>query len=359
VSRDLVSSGGPDTNTRNISRYFVENREIAWVALVAVCLWGVYGYLEMPQRRDPDVPNKQAVVFTLWPGEAAEKVEQLVTKPIEKTIATNSSVARIESVSRSGVSIVVFTLSSHLRQTGQTLDDIGGRLASLRILPAGAGPPNFVRDFGDTATLLLTVASPMADPSELAFRAGAIQAAIRQTRPPGSDGRASLLLCFPTREDKRLIALGASQFVEYATQLRLMSDVRPLDGPGFAGIDFATTADDATLMGALNRFIDDRYHRSELPPDSWSPFLVRDPAQTLQALNAVAGEKYSYRELDEFTGFIERALLATARTPDDPPLVAKVVRSGQLQERSISRGKASPSILPASSPASASWATSW
>jgi multidrug efflux pump subunit AcrB len=327
-----VSAGNLE-NHRNLSRFFVENREIAWVALVATCVWGVYGYLTMPQRRDPDVPNKQAVVVTAWPGEAAEKVEQLVTKPIEKTIASNSSVARIESVSRSGVSIVTFTLSSHLRQTGQTLDDIGGRLSALRVLPSGSGPPNYIRDFGDTATLLLTVASPMADPAELAFRADAIRKAIRGARPPAATDRASLFLCFPTREDKRLIAIGAAQFIEYATQLKLISDVRPLDGPGFSGIDFATTADDATLMTALNQFITERYHRSELPPDSWNPFVVRDPAQALSALTAVAAEKYSYRDLDEFTGLIERALLATARTPDDPPLVAKVVRSGLLAER--------------------------
>jgi multidrug efflux pump subunit AcrB len=321
------------TRTRNLSRYFVENREIAWVALAAVCAWGIYGYAKMPQRRDPDVPNKQAVVVTTWPGESAEKVEQLVTKPIEKTIASQSSVARIESVSRSDVSIVTFTLSSHLRQTGQTLDDIGGRLAALRILPAGAGPPTFVRDFGDTATLLLTVASPIADANEIAFRANAIRSAIEHARQADSTGRASIVLCFPTREDKRLLALGVGQFVQYAEKLNLVNDVRILDGPGFTGIDFASSANDAALMGAVGTFIAERYHRSELPPDTWAPFIVRDPATTQKAVASVAAEKYSYRDLDEFTGLIERALLATARTPDDPPLVAKVVRSGQLQER--------------------------
>ena len=59
--------------TRNLSRYFVEHREIAWVALAAVCAWGIYGYLKMPQRRDPDVPNKQAVVVTTWPGRERRK----------------------------------------------------------------------------------------------------------------------------------------------------------------------------------------------------------------------------------------------------------------------------------------------
>ena len=327
---------GPSPDTRNLSRFFVENREIAWVALAAVCVWGVFGYAIMPQRRDPDVPNKQAVVVTVWPGETAEKIEQLVTKPVEKTVASSSSVARIESVSRSGVSVVTFTLQSHLRTTGQTLDDIGGRLAALSVLPAGAGPPNFVRDFGDTATLLLTVASPTADAGEIAFRAGAIRTAIEHARPANADGagdRASLILCFPTREDKRLMALGVGQFVEYAARQGLLRDVKVLDGPGFAGIDVATSATDAALLGALASFINERYHRSELPPDSWAPFIVRDPAGTLNAVASVAAEKYSYRDLDEFTGLIERALLATARTPDDPPLVAKVVRSGVLPER--------------------------
>jgi multidrug efflux pump subunit AcrB len=327
-------SAAEDSGKRNLSRFFVENREIAWVALVAVCAWGIYGYATMPQRRDPDVPNKQALVITAWPGESAEKIEQLVTKPIEKTIASQSSVARIESVSRSNVSIVTFTLSSHLRQTGQTLDDIGGRLAAMSDLPNGASPPTFVRDFGDTATLLLTVASPDADVSEIAYRATAIQSAIQRVRgPSAAPGRASLVLCFPTTEDNRLMALGVEQFVEYAGKLDLVHDVRILDGPGFAGIDFASTASDATLMGALNTFITERYHRSELPPDSWAPFIVRDPAGTLNAVTSVAAEKYSYRELDDFTGLIERALLATARTADDPPLVAKVVRYGVLQEQ--------------------------
>jgi multidrug efflux pump subunit AcrB len=320
----------------NLSRFCIENRELTWVAIAAVCIWGVYGYFRMPQRRDPDVPNKQAVVITAWPGETAGDIEQLVTKPIEKTLASNSSVARIESVSRSNVSIVTFTLSSHLRQTGQTLDDIGGRLAALRSLPAGAGPPTFIRDFGDTATLLLTVASPYADANEVALRAVAIREAITKERLSARSGhqpRASLVLCFPTREDRRLMAIGVRQFVEYAAAQQLVEDVRILDGAGFAGIDFATLASDGSLMATLSTFINERYHRSELPPDSWQPFLVRDPADTQKAVASVAAEKYSYRELDEFTGYIERALLATARTPDDPPLVAKVVRYGQLGER--------------------------
>ena len=129
------------------------------------------------------------------------------------------------------------------------------------------------------------------------------------------------------------MAVGVGQFIEYAENLDLVHDVRILDGPGFAGIDFATAADDRTLMGALYTFITERYHRSELPPDSWAPFVVRDPADTLHGVYFRCRREIQLPGARRVHGLIERALLATARTPDDPPLVAKVVRSGQRQER--------------------------
>ena len=77
-------------HTHNTSRFFVENRQIAWVLLIGTVAWGVYGYLNMPQRKDPDIPARQAMVITNWPGASAEKVEQLVTRTIEQTVASNS-----------------------------------------------------------------------------------------------------------------------------------------------------------------------------------------------------------------------------------------------------------------------------
>ncbi len=59
---------------RNISRFFVEQRHIAWVMLIAVCVWGVFSYRNMPQRKDPDTPVKTAVAITPWPGAKAEQI---------------------------------------------------------------------------------------------------------------------------------------------------------------------------------------------------------------------------------------------------------------------------------------------
>jgi multidrug efflux pump subunit AcrB len=320
------------TKIHNLSRYCVENPHITWVLLIGTLVWGIYGYFHMPQRKDPDIPSKQAMVVTAWPGASAERVEELVTRTVEQTIASNSNVSRIDSVSRSSVSTVTFTLSDRLKETGQVLDDIGGRLSAIRTLPQGAGPINYVRDFGDTATLLLTVASPKADAIELDLRAQAIRQAIEALRPPHAKDRVSLVMCH-SANNQRLLLLAGAQFAEYLQQRGLARDVHFFRGPGFVGMDAGSSADDKAIYGAMSDFLHDRYRAVVFHPDAWPPFVVRDPADVRQQLTTVAGEKYSYRELDNFTDAMEKALLATARTPDGPPLVAKVTRSGVFPEK--------------------------
>src|ERR671927_1174864 len=166
----------------NTARFFVETRHVSWVLLITTCLWGVYGYLSMPQRKDPEVQVRTAVALVPWPGASAEKVEQLVTKKVEEQMGANSKVTKIESISRTGLAVIYVELDENLKETGKEFDDIKLKLDGIRDLPQGAGPINFIKDFGDTAALMLTVASPKVDEAEIALRARAIQTAIEQER---------------------------------------------------------------------------------------------------------------------------------------------------------------------------------
>ncbi len=322
-------------NTHNSSRFFVEMPHIAWVLLIGTVCWGVYGYLTMPQRKDPEIPVKQALVITQWPGASAEKVEELVTRTVERTIASNSNVSRIESTSRSNVSTVTLTLADELKNVGPVLDDIGGRLQSIRDLPSGAGPVQYVRDFGDTATLMLTVASPKADAVELELRAAAIRKSLDRARPAASQTRVSLIYCVPPAVDRRSLHLGLIQFGNYVRSRGHVRDLREIEESGFVGIDVETDVDDATLFGYFASFLASNYRESEIHPDAWQPFIVRNPEEIPAKLAAVAGDKYSYRELEDITDLMEKTLLVAARskTNENVPMVAKVSRSGILPER--------------------------
>lgn len=315
-------------STHNTARFFVETRHISWVLLIATCVWGVYGYLTMPQRKDPEVQVRTAVALTPWPGASAEKIEQLVTKKIEEKMAENSKVTKIESISRTSISVVYVELDDNVKETGKEFDDISLKLNSINDLPDGAGPIDFIKDFGDTAALMLTVASPKVSKTEIKLRAREIRKAIEEARVGRSGGspQFTVIYCFPPSINGREIRASFELFVHYAMRRKLLADVKIIDGSGFMGVDSKSTASDEELLSYGQQFIAERLKASEFHPDSWQPIVIRNPRETEAKLALVAGDKYSYRELDNFTDEIEK----TVKTI---PLVSKVSRSGILNEK--------------------------
>ena len=72
-------------------------------------------------------------------------------------------------------------LDESVKDTKRQFSDINLKLNALNPqLPQGAGPIVFQSDFGDTAALMLTVASPKVDDIEIAARANSVEAALRK-----------------------------------------------------------------------------------------------------------------------------------------------------------------------------------
>jgi len=223
--------------THNTARFFTETRHISWVLLIGTIFWGVYGYLQMPQRKDPDIPIRQALALCSWRGASAEKIEQLVTRRIEEKIAENVNVDRVESNTRTGVTAVYITLVEGLADTGKEFDDIKLKLDAIKDLPDGAGPIVFVKDFGDTAALMLTVASPAVPALELELRARGVREAIERERRGANSGRVSVLFCYPGSVSPPLIERPFALFGEEAQREGIARDVRPLSVGSCSGLD--------------------------------------------------------------------------------------------------------------------------
>src|SRR6266496_5041395 len=175
-SRDQIE------NTRNVSRFFVEHPHISWVLLICVLAWGWFGFTNMPQRKDPDIPVRVALASCPWPGATAQQVEQFVTRPIEDAVAENKTIHPgtasdygVRAVSLPGAAYVYVQLAENVSDVKRQFSDINLKLNALNNqLPQGAGPISFQSDFGDTAALMLTIASPKADQTEINIRAHAI-----------------------------------------------------------------------------------------------------------------------------------------------------------------------------------------
>jgi len=319
--------------TRNAPRFFVEHPQVSWVLLVGVLIWGWFGYHSMPQRKDPNIPVRVGVASCPWPGATSQQVEQLVTRPIEDTVAQNKTIHAgtpadygVRSISLPGYSYVYIQLIDDVDDLKRQFSDINLKLNALNAqLPQGAGPITFQSDFGDTAALMLTVASPKADSVEIALRSQSIQAAVRSARtnkrPVSPDKPVTVIYPFPESVSPRSIASAAALFQTQAINAGILSKPSQIQGTGFIGLDGTSSRDDAAIQAFIQQFFASQIQRSELHPDAWSPIIVHDPAETRDKLSKVAGDKYSYAELDDFSDLI-------ARTVQGAPETSKVERRG-------------------------------
>ncbi len=324
--------------THNVARFFTEHRQVAIILLLATFLWGWYGYQHMPKRKDPDIPVRVAAAQCQWPGATAEQVEQLVTRPMEQAAAQNSTIRPsspsnfgIRSLSFPGLSIVYIQLDDSVKDKQKQFSDINLKMNQLNAqLPRGAGPIQFNSNFGDTAALMLTVASPMVTPTEVALRAIAIRKAIEETRSHlaknAPQPRVSVIYAFPLSVAAGPVRSTFENIAGIAQKRGTLADLHFFEGPGYVGLDASTSFDDETIRVRGGQLIRENLHRSELYPDAWQPAIIRDPAHTEADLARVAGPKYSYRQLDNYTDLIQR-------TVQGVPEASTVTRSGVLPEQ--------------------------
>jgi multidrug efflux pump subunit AcrB len=175
----------------------------------------------------------------------------------------------------------------------------------------------------------MEVVSPHENEVQLSLRARDIRAAIENARRETGNGehRAALVVAFPRSINPAIIARTLDAFVLDLRKRLPGGQIKQLQGSGFAGLDLPVgSMDNATLLARTHEFLSERLGLPRFHPDAWQPFIVRDPAKTLTALTTIAGDKYSYRELDEFTDLIVRNLM-------NVPQVSKTSRTGTLPEQ--------------------------
>ena len=327
-------------STRNVARFFVENRAIAWVLLIATVAWGIYGYTTMPKSKDPDVPVRIALVSCPWPGVSAEKVEQLVTRPLENKIAESDFLHKpqsgsryaIQSLSLPGMAMIRVQLDESVMDVVEPFNQINLDLNALNdSLPQGAGPIRFDSQAGETAALMLTVASPRASDVQVGIRARSIEAAIRAERRrlgrAGAQERGAFIVVFPHEINTRLPQAMSEAVAHRVQEAGLMRDIRQIAGAGFVGFDGRIeTSDEASLKAQMQQLARLRLGANQIHPDAWKPILVRDPAETYTRLLEAAGPRYSYAQLDDATTLISRTLQSVAQ-------VSRVTSVGNLPQQ--------------------------
>lgn len=124
-----------------IIHFSINNKFIIGLMTLFLIIWGVWSASKLPIDAVPDITNNQVQIITLCPTLAGQEVEQLVTFPIEQSIANLPDLEETRSISRFGLSVitVVFDDDVNIYFARQLINE---RLKeAISQIPQGIGTP--------------------------------------------------------------------------------------------------------------------------------------------------------------------------------------------------------------------------
>lgn len=89
-----------------IIKFSIKNKIVIGIMTLLLIIWGVWSATKLPIDAVPDITNNQVQIFTSCPTLAGQEVEQLVTFPIEQSIANIPNIEEVRSISRFGLSVI-------------------------------------------------------------------------------------------------------------------------------------------------------------------------------------------------------------------------------------------------------------
>jgi RND family efflux transporter MFP subunit len=141
-----------------LRHFAITNARFTWLIVAVVCLAGTSVYFTQPRQEDPEVTLRSAQVVTQVPGLSPERIEQLVTRPIEDAVKSISEVDEIKSLSMTGLSIVMPEAASRYTDMAPIWADLRNKMDDLAPrLPEGAVGPQVNDDFGRVAVITLAL----------------------------------------------------------------------------------------------------------------------------------------------------------------------------------------------------------
>lgn len=142
----------------NWARFTINHARFSGLLIAAVLLGGFAVYATQPRQEDPEVTLRSAQVVTRFPGLSPERMEQLITRPIEDKIKEISEVEDIKSISMTGMSIVTPEVHARYTDMDPIWADLRNKMDDLQpSLPEGAQGPVVNDDYGRVAVVTLAL----------------------------------------------------------------------------------------------------------------------------------------------------------------------------------------------------------
>ena len=130
------------------------------IILLVIVFGGLGALMALGRQEDPTLTERFGTIVTVFPGADAERVEALVTDPLEKKLRELPEINELSSVSRSGVSQVSIDIDESLDET-ETEDAWALVRAQVEEakpgLPEGASDPEVQRFILGASTMIVAL----------------------------------------------------------------------------------------------------------------------------------------------------------------------------------------------------------
>ena len=139
-----------------LTRFAIEKNRITAIVLLMVLAGGASAYRTMSRAEDPGFTLRTAQVLTRFPGASPERIEQLVTDPIEEAIQELPEIDFITSTSKTGVSIVMVNVRDEFDDMRPIWDGLRRKVERVA-LPEGVVGPQVNDEFGDVFGIVVAL----------------------------------------------------------------------------------------------------------------------------------------------------------------------------------------------------------
>ena len=137
---------------------YIRNGRFLVLSIALIVVAGLSALATLPRTEDPRVTNRVALIVTPFPGATAERVEALVSEPLENEMRRLPEVRNTWSVSRPGLSVITVELKDDVYAVTEVWSQARDHLADIRPeLPAGVGEPVFDDDRGYAYTVQIAL----------------------------------------------------------------------------------------------------------------------------------------------------------------------------------------------------------
>ena len=146
---------------KSITEFALNNSRFVIVIMLGIFFGGIILFVKIPKLEDPYIIIREALVVAKNPGMPVEKVERLITRPIEEKIRSMGEVDDIkDSTSKVGESIMHVTIKDEVpaEDLPQVWKLLRNRMSDVESsLPEGTIGPMVNDTFGDTSVATIAI----------------------------------------------------------------------------------------------------------------------------------------------------------------------------------------------------------